>query len=145
MADFLGLPDNPRLFYSTLSQTLSFQFSSVTQSCLNLYDPMNHSMPGLPSHHQLPEFTQTHVHRVGDAIQPSHPLCPTFLPPSIFASIRVFSSDTVLCIRWPKYWSFKSKSDLLYDSSRKGKIIGMGNTSGVGGQRTEGNSELGEN
>ena len=50
------------------------QFSSVAQSCLILCDPMNHSTPGLPFHHQLPEFTQTHVHRVGDAIQPSHPL-----------------------------------------------------------------------
>ena len=49
-------------------------FSSVTQSCPTLYDPMNSSMLGLPVHHQLPEFTQTHVHRVGDAIQPSHPL-----------------------------------------------------------------------
>ena len=49
-------------------------FSSVAQSCLTLCDPMNCSMPGLPVHHQLPEFTQTHVHRVGDAIQPSHPL-----------------------------------------------------------------------
>ena len=52
----------------------SVQFSSVTQSCPTLCDPMNHSMPGLPVHHQLLEFTQTHVHRVGDAIQPSHPL-----------------------------------------------------------------------
>ena len=52
----------------------SVQFSSVTQSCLTLCDPMNHSTPGLPVHHQLPEFTQTHVHRVTDAIQPSHPL-----------------------------------------------------------------------
>ena len=52
----------------------SVQFSSVTQLCLTLCDPMNHSMPGLPVHHQLLEFTQTHVHRVGDAIQPSHPL-----------------------------------------------------------------------
>ena len=50
------------------------QFSSVTQSCPTLCDPMNHSTPGLPVHHQLPEFTQIHVHRVGDAIQPSHPL-----------------------------------------------------------------------
>ena len=50
------------------------QFSSVTRSCPTLCDPMNHSSPGLPVHHQLPEFTQTHVHRVGDAIQPSHPL-----------------------------------------------------------------------
>ena len=50
------------------------QFSSVAQSCPTLCDPMNHSTPGLPVHHQLPEFTQTHVHRVGDAMQPSHPL-----------------------------------------------------------------------
>ena len=50
------------------------QFSSVAQPCLTLCDPMNHSTPGLPVHHQLLEFTQTHVHRVGDAIQPSHPL-----------------------------------------------------------------------
>ena len=53
---------------------LSVQFSSVAQSCPTLCDPMNCSMPGLPVHYQLPEFTQTHVHRVGDAIQPSHPL-----------------------------------------------------------------------
>ena len=52
----------------------SVQFSSVTQSCPTLWDLMNHSTPGLPVHHQLPEFTQTHVHRVSDAIQPSHPL-----------------------------------------------------------------------
>ena len=52
----------------------SVQFSLVTQSCLTLCDPMNQSMPGLPVHHQLPEFTQTHVHRAGDIIQPSHPL-----------------------------------------------------------------------
>ena len=52
----------------------SVQFSSVAQSCLTLCDPMNRSMPGLPVHHQLPEFTQTHVHKVSDAIQPSHPL-----------------------------------------------------------------------
>ena len=51
-----------------------YQFSSVTQSCPTLCNPMNHSMPGLPVHHQLLEFTQTHVHRAGDAIQPSHPL-----------------------------------------------------------------------
>ena len=50
------------------------QFSSVTKSCPTLCDPMNHGMPGFPVHHQLPEFTQTHVHRVGDAIQPSHPV-----------------------------------------------------------------------
>ena len=58
----------------TYTWEVSVQFSSVTQSCLTLCDPMNHSTPGLPVHHQLPEFTQTHVHWVGDAIQPSHPL-----------------------------------------------------------------------
>ena len=54
--------------------SISVQFSSVAQSCPTLCDPMNCSTPGLPVHHQLPEFTQTHVHQVGDAIQPSHPL-----------------------------------------------------------------------
>ena len=53
---------------------MHWEFSSVTQSCPTLWDPMNHSTPGLPVHHQLPEFTRTHAHRVGDAIQPSHPL-----------------------------------------------------------------------
>ena len=56
------------------SKLFNVQFSSVAQSCPTLCDPMNRSTPGLPVHHQLPEFTQTHVHRVGDAIQPSHPL-----------------------------------------------------------------------
>ena len=65
----------------------SAQFSSVAQSCLTLCNPMNCSIPGLPVHHQLPEFTKTHIHRVSDAIQPSHPLvpfssCPQSLPAS---------------------------------------------------------------
>ena len=63
-------------------------------------------MPGFPVHYQLPELTQTHVRRVGDAIQTSHPLSPLLLPPSIFPSIRDFCNESVLCIRWPKYWSF---------------------------------------
>ena len=67
---------------------------------------MNCSTPGLPVHHQLPEFTQTHVHRVSDAIQPPHPLSPLLLLPSIFPSIRVFSNESALHMRWPKYWSF---------------------------------------
>jgi len=67
---------------------------------------MNHSMPGLPVHHQLLEFTQTHVHRVGDAIQPSHPLSSLLLLPPIPPSIRVFSNELTLRMRWPKYWSF---------------------------------------
>ena len=82
------------------------EFSLVTQSCLTLCDPRNCSTPGLSIHHQLPEFIQTHVPWVGDAIQPSHPLLTLLLPPSIFPSIRVFSNESALCIRWPKYWSF---------------------------------------
>ena len=85
----------------------NIQFSSVAQSCLILCDPMNCSMPGLPVHHQLPESTQTHVHWVSDAIDHLI-LChhPPLLLPSIFPSIRVFSNESALCIRWPKYWSF---------------------------------------
>ena len=84
----------------------SNQFNSVAQSCLTLCNPMNRSTPGLPVHHQLPEFTQTHVHRVSDAIQPSHPLSsPSPLAP-IPPRIRVFSNESTLRIRWPKYWSF---------------------------------------
>ena len=83
-----------------------YQITSVTQSCPTLCDPMNHSTPGLSVHHQLLEPTQTHVRWVGDAIQPSHPLTSLLLLPSIFPSIRVFSNESVLCIRCPKYWSF---------------------------------------
>ena len=86
----------------------SVQFSSVTQSCPTLCDPMNRSTPSLSVHHQLPEFTQIHVHRVSDAIQLSHPLSsPSPPPPSpIPPSIRVFSNESTFLMRWPKYWSF---------------------------------------
>ena len=83
-----------------------FQFSSVAQSCPTLCDPMNRSTPGLPVHHQLLEFTQTHVHRVGDVIQPSHPQLSLLLLLPIPPSIRVFSNESTLPMRWPKYWSF---------------------------------------
>ena len=75
------------------------QFNSVTQSCPTLHNPMDCSMPGLPVHHQLPESM---------SVMPSNHLilcCPLLLQPSIFLSIRVFSNESVLCIRWPKYWS----------------------------------------
>ena len=81
------------------------QFCSV-QQLSRVHDPMDCSTPGLPVHHQLLELTQTHVHWVSDVIQPSHPLLSLLLPPSIFPSIKVFSNESVLCIRWPKYWSF---------------------------------------
>ena len=93
-------------FFPTENIQSSSAYSSVAQSCLTLCDPMDCSTPGLAVHHQLPEFTQTHVHWVSDAIQPSHPLSPLLLPPSIFPSSRVFSNELVLHIRWPKYWSF---------------------------------------
>ena len=84
----------------------SVQFSSVAQSCLPLCDPMDCSTPDLPVHHQLLEFTQTHVHWVSDAIQPSLLCRPLLLPPSIFPSIRVFSNESALHIKWPKCWNF---------------------------------------
>ena len=73
---------------------------------LALCNPMDHRTPGFCVFHCLSEFAQTHVHRVGDAIQRSHPLSSPSPPPSIFPSIRVFSSESALYIRWPKYWSF---------------------------------------
>ena len=73
--------------------------------CPTLCDPMDCSTPGFPVHHQLPELAQTHVHRIGDN---NHLIlcCPLLLLPSIFPSIRVISKESVLPIRWPKYWSF---------------------------------------
>ena len=83
----------------------SVQFSSVAQLCVTLCDPMDLSTPAFPLQHQLSEFTQTHVHWVGDAIELSHPV----LSPSPLSlnhsSIRIFSNGSVLCIKWPKYWS----------------------------------------
>ena len=82
------------------------QFSSVAQSCQTLCDPMNRSMPGIPVHHQIPEFPK--LMSIELVMSSNHLiLChPLLLPPSIFPRIRVFSSESVLHIRWPKYWSF---------------------------------------
>ena len=91
------------MFYSSSG----IQFSSVNQLCLTLCDPMDCSVPGFPVHHQLLELAQIHVHQVSDATQPSHPLLSPSPPyPSIFPSIKVFSNESVLRVRWPKYWSF---------------------------------------
>ena len=95
-----------KIIFNLNFHTQSVQFSSVTQSCLTLCNPMNHNTPGLPVHHQLPEFTQIHVHWVGDAIQPSPPLSSPSPPPSILHSISVFSNESALHIRWPNSWSF---------------------------------------
>ena len=95
---------NPQIFKNW--DIISVQFSSVSQSCPTLCNPMDCSTPGLPVHHQLPEFTQTHIDWVSDAIQPSHPLLspsPSALSPS---QQQGFSNESPLCIRWPKYWNF---------------------------------------
>ena len=94
---------------SSFTAFFCIQFSSAAQSCLTPCDPMNCSTLGLPVHHQLPEFTQTQVRPLGDAIQPSSHLIlcrPLLLLPLIPPSIRVFSSVSTLLMRWPKYWSF---------------------------------------
>ena len=82
-----------------------FQFSSFIQSCPTLCDPMNYSTPGLPIHHQLLGSTQTHVHQVGNAIQPSLPLSSPS-PALNLSQHQVFSNESALSIRWPKYWNF---------------------------------------
>ena len=87
-------------------ETTFSQFSSVAQSCLTLCDPMNHSTPGLPVHHQLPEFAQTHVHRVDDAIQPSHPLLSPSHPAPNPSQHQGLFQGVNSCMRWPKYWNF---------------------------------------
>ena len=127
------------------STSLIIQFSSVTQSCLTLCDPMNCSTPGLPVHHQFPKPTQTHVHRVSDAIQPSNLLSPS--PPAFNLSHHqgLFQSileESVLCIRWPKYWNFSlsispsneysglisSRMDWLELHAVQGTLKGLPNT-----------------
>ena len=108
---------NPQTFHLKLilkylsSQLLSH--SVMSTRC----GPMDCSKPGFPVHHQLPELTQTHVRWVSDAIQPSHPLSSPSLPPSILPSIRIFSNVSVLCIRWPKYWSFSFNISSSYEYS----------------------------
>ena len=84
----------------------SVQFSSIAQSYPTLCDPMNHSMPGLPAHHQLPEFTQTHIHRVSDAIQPSHALLPPFSPTLNFSQHQGLFQKVSSLHQVFKYWSF---------------------------------------
>ena len=102
------LPSNPILNTGFLSwkPESSAQFSSVAQSCPTLYDPMDCSTSGLPVHHQLPEFTQTHVHWVSDANQLSHPLSSPSPRTFSLSQHQGLFSESALYIRWPKYWSF---------------------------------------
>ena len=83
----------------------SVQFSSVAQSCQTLCDPMDCSTPGFPVHHQLTEFAQIHIHQIGDAIQPSHPLSSPSPPAFNISQHQGFSIESVLYFRWPKYQS----------------------------------------
>ena len=94
---FLGRVSEESMYYCCCS---------VTKSCPTLCDPMDYRTPGLPVLHHLLELAQTHVHWVGDAIQPFHPLSSPSPPAFNLSSIRVFSIESVLRIRWPKYWSF---------------------------------------
>ena len=98
----------PPIFLIQKHTPLSVQFTSVAQSCLTLCDPMDCSTPGQPVHHQLPEFTQNWLVSTESVMPYKHLIlsCPLLLLPSIFPSIRVFSNESVLLIRWRKYWSF---------------------------------------
>ena len=106
----------------------SVHFSSVARLSPTLCNPLNRSTPGLPVHHQLLESTQTHVHWVGDTIQPSHPLESPSPPALNLSSIRGFSNESALCIKWPKYWSFNSYKQAFWLQShhfmvnRRGKV-----------------------
>ena len=88
--------------YNRIFSSVQFSHSVVSDS----FHPMNHSTPDLPVHHQLPEFTKTHVYRVSDAIQTSHPLSSPSPPALNLSQHQDFSNESALCIRWPKYWSF---------------------------------------
>ena len=102
----LPVKSSGELIYNSDIANSTVQFSSVAPSCPTLCDPMNRSTPGLPVHHQLPEFTQTHIHRVSDAIQPSHPLLSPSPPAPHPSQDQSLPNESALCMRWPKYWSF---------------------------------------
>ena len=111
--ELLHAPNFTSLTFSQRTQGPHFQwfnnqFSSVAQSCPTLCSSMDCSMPGFPVLQQFPELAQTHVHRVGDAIQPSHLLSSPSPPAFSLSQHQVFSNESVLCIRWPKYWSFST-------------------------------------
>ena len=100
----MGFPDDSACKESACNPGV--QFHSVAQLSLTLCDSMDCNTPGLPVHHQLLEFIQTHVHWVGDAIQPSHPLSSPSLPTSDLSQHQGLFKWVILPIRWPNYWSF---------------------------------------
>ena len=103
----MGKKDIHHLPFLRFQKFPCIQFSSVTQSCTTLCNPMHCSTPGFPVHHHLPELAQTHVHRVGDAIQPSHPLLSPSSPAFNLSQHQgLFPNESVLHIRWPKCWHF---------------------------------------
>ena len=122
MVQFLTSQSDMSDKQETTTETNTQNTIVLVQLCLTLSDPMDCSMPGFPVLHHLPEFAQTHVHQVGDTIQPSHLLSLTSPPVfnlSQHQERTVFSNESVLCIRWPKYWSFSfSISLFLYLSER---------------------------
>ena len=110
---------NNCLNYNGSSMLTCYCSCLVTKSCPTLCDPMDCSTVGSLVLHYLPVFAQIHVHWVSDAIWSSHPLWPLLLLPSMFPSIRVFSNELALCIRWPKYcsFSFSNSSFIEYSGS----------------------------
>ena len=119
------------LYHWTTREALPLSFVQ-SLSHVWLCNPIDCSMPGFPVLHHLVELAQTHVHQVDDAIQPSHILCcPLLLPSAIFPSIRVFSNESVLSIRCPKYWSFNfniSPSNEYFNEYSSVYYIYMSNT-----------------
>ena len=99
--------------WEMVKKRVLLNYCSVTKSCPTLCDPMDCSTPGFPALHHLPEFAQPDVHWVSDAIQSSHPLSPPLMLPSIFPSIKVFSNESTLCIRYLKWLDLNFLSTVL--------------------------------
>ena len=108
------------MFYNCLAQC---GICIVTLSCLTVCDPMESSIPGFPVHHQLLEFTQTHVHWIGDAIQPSHPLLSPTPPAFSLSQHHSLSGESPLHFKWPNYWSFS-----ISPSNKYSGLISLGLT-----------------
>ena len=114
---FIVLEEKTNQFISQEGDTTPTQFSSVAQSCQTLCNPMDCSMPGFPVHHQLPSLLKL---TSMESVMPSNHLilcCPLLLLLSIFPSIRFFSNESALCIRWPKCWSFNFSISLSTEYS----------------------------